>query len=85
VYVLPLLYGIQKKISIDQFSSILYTSTQATIEILFENGKPYKGGTVQFRSEGMEDVTVLGDIKKDGSFQLRALNGKKRAEGGPGW
>jgi len=54
-----------------------------TGSVLYENGKPYQGGTVQFRSDSKDDLTILGGIKEDGSFQLRTLNGKKRAEGAP--
>jgi len=51
--------------------------------ITTERGQPYPGGSLQFRPDSNEDLTVLGDIEKDGTFRLRTLKGSDRAEGAP--
>ena len=48
------------------------------------NGSPYTGGAVQFLPDNGEDLTVLGDIDKDGGFRLRTIQVRQRLDGA-GW
>ena len=54
-----------------------------TGSVLSEQGKPYEGGALQFQPENNEDLTVLGEIEKDGTFHLRTIQGSRRADGAP--
>jgi hypothetical protein len=51
--------------------------------VVTEKGKPYAGGSLQFQPESKEDLTVRGDIDKDGNFHLHTLKGSQRADGAP--
>jgi hypothetical protein len=51
--------------------------------VLMLRGTPYSGGAVQFHPERDEDLTVLGDIDKDGTFRLRTIKGRQRVDGAP--
>jgi hypothetical protein len=46
-------------------------------------GKPFQGGTIQFRLEKNQEVTVTGKIGEDGTFRLFTIKGKRRADGAP--
>jgi hypothetical protein len=46
-------------------------------------GTPYQGGTIQFRLEKSQDITVTGKIDETGGFRLVTIKGKRRAEGAP--
>ncbi len=54
-----------------------------TGSVLKLNGSPYTGGSVQFLPDNGEDLTVLGDIDKDGGFRLRTIKGGQRLDGAP--
>jgi hypothetical protein len=54
-----------------------------TGSVLRLSGTPYPGGAVQFHPESDEDLTVLGDIDKDGTFRLRTIKGRQRVDGAP--
>src|SRR2546429_463577 len=59
------------------------TTCPVTGTVTTELGQPYPGGSLQFRPDSNEDLTVLGDIEKDGTFRLRTLKGSARVEGAP--
>jgi hypothetical protein len=53
-------------------------------KIVFKNGEPLKGGTVQFQSLAGSSLTTMGEIKKDGSFALYTLvENKTKSAGAP--
>jgi hypothetical protein len=51
--------------------------------VLTKEGKPHQGGSLQFRPDSKDAITVVGDIGRDGTFQLRTLKGRKKADGAP--
>src|SRR5438874_13585600 len=51
--------------------------------VTMEAGQPYRGGSVQFRPDSKEDITVQGEIDKNGAFRLRTLKGTTLADGAP--
>jgi hypothetical protein len=46
-------------------------------------GTPYSGGTIQFRLEKNQELTVTGKIEDNGTFRLYSIKGKRRSDGAP--
>lgn len=51
--------------------------------VVTTKGEPYQGGSLQFRPDSKEDITVVGQIEKDGTFHLRTIKGSTGADGAP--
>lgn len=50
-------------------------------KVTYKGGEPVSGGSVLFQSEADTTVTTSGEIQPDGTFVLRTIKGKGRAEG----
>lgn len=59
------------------------TTFPVTGSVSFTNGKPYAGGTIQFRLDKNQELTVTGKIEENGTFSLYTIKGKQRIEGAP--
>ncbi|MCH7725975.1 MAG: hypothetical protein IH991_05770 [Planctomycetes bacterium] len=42
-------------------------------KVVLSTGEPFPGGSIEFRSVNDSSLTIMGQIKKDGSFTLRTL------------
>ncbi len=51
--------------------------------VVYKNGQPMKGGSVQFETTADPLLRVVGDIGDDGTFRLRTLKDNARADGAP--
>jgi hypothetical protein len=51
--------------------------------VVSAKGQALAGGSIQFRPDSKDDVTVLGEIDKSGNFRLSTIKGVTRAEGAP--
>ena len=50
-------------------------------KVVLSTGEPFPGGSIEFRSVNDSSLTILGQIKKDGSFTLRTLGAEGAADG----
>lgn len=51
--------------------------------VVTTKGVPFEGGSLRFQPDSKEDITVVGQIEKDGTFRLRTIKGSTGAEGAP--
>jgi hypothetical protein len=52
-----------------------------TGKVVYADGKPMKGGTIEFRSVADPTLTMMGDIGDDGTFSLRTLHDNAKLSG----
>lgn len=52
-------------------------------QVLYKNGQPMKGGSVQFTSADNSTLQVVGTIGEDGRFSLATVRDRARADGAP--
>jgi hypothetical protein len=51
--------------------------------VVYKDGTPMKGGSVQFTSNADPLLRVVGEIQPDGTFRLETIKDKARATGAP--
>jgi hypothetical protein len=52
-----------------------------TGKVVRANGKPFKGGVIEFHSTDNPSLTMIGQIKDDGTFTLMTMTGKDKLDG----
>jgi hypothetical protein len=57
--------------------------TYPAVGTVYEGGQPLKGGSIQFLATGRPEVGVIGEIKSDGTFELRTIKDNEQAKGAP--
>ena len=50
--------------------------------VLRKDGKPFPGGTIEFRSSNDPGIGTMGIIADDGSFTLQTISGNRQASEG---
>lgn len=51
--------------------------------VLYQNGQPMQGGSVQLLSEATSDLRIFGAIQEDGKFSLRTMRDQAKIAGAP--
>lgn len=54
---------------------------EVTGKVVHVDGRPFKGGTIEFHSVENTSLTTMGQIKDDGTFTLTTMTGKHKLEG----
>ena len=61
--------------------SSLSETVEVKGKVVSSTGEPFPGGSIEFRSVNDSSLTIMGQIKKDGSFTLRTLGADGAADG----
>ena len=51
--------------------------------VVYKDGSPMKGGTVEFSTSSDPLLRVVGQVREDGSFTLNTIKDRTRAAGAP--
>lgn len=62
---------------------VLPPTSAVTGRVLDRDGKPLAGGAIELRSAEHPALTIMGQIKEDGTFSLFTLGNRTNAEGAP--
>ena len=54
---------------------------EVTGKVVHADGRPFKGGTIEFHSVENTSLTTMGQIKDDGTFTLTTMTGKHKLDG----
>jgi len=54
---------------------------EVTGKVVYDDGSPLQGGTIEFYSEDNSGLTVMGEIQDDGKFRLTTMTGKEKLSG----
>jgi hypothetical protein len=52
-------------------------------KVVYKGGQPMTGGSVQFNSTRDSALSVVGEVKSDGTFKLQTVKDNARADGAP--